>query len=65
LPFDDARFEAVVSNFVVHHLARPDVVFREVCRVLEPGGSFAFVVFERPEAQSSIGAFLRGCRRTS
>jgi ubiquinone/menaquinone biosynthesis C-methylase UbiE len=58
LPFDDASFRAVVSNFVVHHLARPDVVFREVCRVLEPGGSFAFVVFERPEAQSSIGAFF-------
>jgi ubiquinone/menaquinone biosynthesis C-methylase UbiE len=58
LPFDDASFQTVVSNFVVHHLARPDVVFREVYRVLEPGGSFAFVVFERPEAQSSIGAFF-------
>ncbi len=58
LPFGDASFEAVVSNFVVHHLARPDVVFREVCRVLNPGGRFAFVVFERPEAQSSIGAFF-------
>jgi ubiquinone/menaquinone biosynthesis C-methylase UbiE len=58
LPFDDGSFEAVVSNFVVHHLARPGVVFREVCRVLKPGGRFAFVVFERPEAQSSIGAFF-------
>ncbi len=58
LPFGDASFEAVVSNFVVHHLARPDVVFREVCRVLKPGGCFAFVVFERPEAQSSISAFF-------
>lgn len=58
LPFDDASFDAVVSNFVVHHLARPDIVFREVHRVLEPGGRFAFVVFERPEAQSSIGAFF-------
>ena len=58
LPFDDASFEAVVSNFVVHHLARPDVVFREICRVLKPDGRFAFVVFERPDAQSSIGAFF-------
>lgn len=58
LPFDEASFQSVVSNFVVHHLARPDVVFREVCRVLEPGGSFAFVVFERPEAQSSISTFF-------
>ena len=58
LPFEDASFDAVVSNFVVHHLARPDIVFGEVFRVLKPGDRFAFVVFERPEAQSSIGAFF-------
>jgi len=58
LPFDDESFDAVVSNFVIHHLSRPEVVFREVCRVLKPGGRFAFVVFEKPEAQSSIGAFF-------
>lgn len=59
LPFENDSFDAVVSNFVVHHLARPDVVFREVCRVLKPGGCFAFIVFEAPEAQSSIGAFFQ------
>ena len=58
LPFADASFDAIVSNFVVHHLARPDVVFGEVRRVLRPGGRFAFVVFDRPEAQSSIGVFF-------
>ncbi len=58
LPFDPGMFDAVVSNFVVHHLARPECVFREVCRVLKPGGRFAFAVFEAPEAQSSIGAFF-------
>lgn len=58
LPFGDNSFDAVVSNFVVHHLARPDVVFKEVSRVLKPGGCFAFIVFEAPEAQSSIGAFF-------
>lgn len=58
LPFGEATFDAVVSNFVIHHLARPDVVFGEARRVLRPGGRFAFVVFERPEAQSSIGAFF-------
>jgi ubiquinone/menaquinone biosynthesis C-methylase UbiE len=35
LPFDDGVFDAVVSNYVVHHLARPEVVFREVSRVLK------------------------------
>ncbi len=58
LPFDSGTFDAVVSNFVVHHLARPEVAFKEVCRVLKPGGRFAFTVFAAPEAQSSIGAFF-------
>ena len=58
LPFDDGGFDAVVSNFVVHHLARPEVVFREVSRVLKPGGRFAFVVWGAQEEQSSFGAFF-------
>jgi SAM-dependent methyltransferase len=58
LPFDAESFDAVVSNFVVHHLARPQVVFEQVRRVLKPGGRFAFTVFADPEAQSSIGAFF-------
>ena len=58
LPFEAGTFDAVVSNFVVHHLARPTVVFQEVCRVLKRGGRFAFVVFGAPEAQSSISAFF-------
>lgn len=58
LPFDAGTFDAVVSNFTVHHLARPEVVFKEICRVLAPGGRFAFVVWGAPEAQSSVGAFL-------
>ena len=35
LPFEDGVFDSVVSNYVVHHLARPDVVFREISRVLK------------------------------
>jgi len=58
LSFAANTFDAVVSNFVVHHLARPTAVFQEVCRVLKPGGRFAFVVFGAPEAQSSLGAFF-------
>jgi ubiquinone/menaquinone biosynthesis C-methylase UbiE len=58
LSFDDGAFDAVVSNYVLHHLARPKVVFREIARVLKPGGCFAFVVWGAPEDQSSIGAFF-------
>jgi SAM-dependent methyltransferase len=58
LPFEEDSFDAVVANFVVHHLARPEIVFSEVRRVLKPGGRFAFVVWGAPEEQSSIGAFF-------
>lgn len=58
LPFAADYFDAVVANYVVHHLARPERVFSEVCRVLKPSGHFAFAVWGPPEEQSSIGAFF-------
>ena len=58
LPFEAGSFDAVVANFVVHHLARPETVFREVQRVLKSGGRFAFAVWGAPEEQSSIGVFF-------
>jgi len=58
LPFAADNFDAVVANYVVHHLARPERVFSEVCRVLKTSGHFAFAVWGPPEEQSSIGAFF-------
>ena len=58
LPFEAGSFDAVVANYVVHHLARPERVFSEIYRVLKPGGRFAFAVWGPPEEQSSIGAFF-------
>lgn len=58
LPFESGVFDVVVSNYTVHHFARPEVVFREVSRVLKPGGGFVFAVWGAPEEQSSIGAFF-------
>ncbi len=58
LPFEAGSFDAVVANYVVHHLARPEKVFAEIRRVLKPGGRFAFAVWGAPEEQSSIGAFF-------
>jgi ubiquinone/menaquinone biosynthesis C-methylase UbiE len=58
LPFDDRTFDAVVSNCVVHHLARPAAVFGEVSRVLVPGGRFAFSVWGAAEEQTGFGVFF-------
>ena len=42
LPFPDARFDVVVSQFGHMFAPRPDVAIREMLRVLKPGGTIAF-----------------------
>ena len=44
MPFEAARFSAVVSFTMLHHIPSPqsqDRLLAEVCRVLRPGGVFA------------------------
>jgi SAM-dependent methyltransferase len=38
LPFSDALFDIAISSHVAEHLAEPEHVFRELVRVLKPGG---------------------------
>jgi ubiquinone/menaquinone biosynthesis C-methylase UbiE len=48
LPFADASFDVVVSNFVLHELATAadrERMLREIARVLRPGGQLALVDF--------------------
>jgi SAM-dependent methyltransferase len=42
IPYGDATFDLVFSDNVVEHLSEPLEVFREVRRVLKPGGMFLF-----------------------
>jgi SAM-dependent methyltransferase len=42
LPFPDGHFDACVSNYVLEHVEDPRVHFREVARVLRPGGTYLF-----------------------
>ena len=43
LPFRDATFDAVVGVDFVHHLSTPLEFFRDVARVLKPGGELRVV----------------------
>src|SRR5215469_396650 len=48
MPFPDAAFDAVVSNFGVHHVPRPERALAEALRVLRPGGRVAFATWAEP-----------------
>ena len=48
LPYADDTFDAVVSNFGIHHVPRPPLALREAYRVLRDGGRVAFTVWADP-----------------
>jgi SAM-dependent methyltransferase len=58
LAFPDGSFDAVVGNFVIHHLARPELAAAEFVRVLVPGGRLALTVWDVPEQARFLGVFL-------
>jgi ubiquinone/menaquinone biosynthesis C-methylase UbiE len=47
LPFPDAKFDRVVANFALLHLAQPEHGMAEAARVLKPGGRFAFTTWAK------------------
>lgn len=60
LPYRDGAFQRVVSSFVLHHLDRERKLeaFRELRRVLSPGGSLHVLDFGRPRGVAA-GALAR------
>ena len=58
LPFDDDRFDAVTCCVSVDYLTRPVEVFREVARVLRPGGIFVCTFSNRCFPTKAIRGWL-------
>src|SRR5262245_4725188 len=59
LPFDAASMDAVVMNFGLLHLARPDQAIGEARRVLVPGGRYGFTIWAGPEEAVGFGMVLK------
>jgi ubiquinone/menaquinone biosynthesis C-methylase UbiE len=58
LPIPDASFDAVVANFLLLHLGRPEQAAAELARVLAPGGRLALTVWDVPERALFLGVLL-------
>jgi|SRR5688572_5521098 len=58
LPFDEARFDAIVSNFGVGHFARPEPVAVELVRALARGGRAALSWWDGPAEARVNGVFF-------
>ena len=58
LPFPDGSFDAVVGNFIMLHLGRPEQAVAEFVRVLAPGGRLALTVWDVPENARLLGVLV-------
>ncbi|HEY2222110.1 methyltransferase domain-containing protein [Actinomycetospora sp.] len=58
LPFADAAFDAAVCTVSVDYLTSPVAVFREVGRVLRPGGRFALTFSNRCFPTKAVRGWL-------
>ncbi len=58
LPFDDASFDAAVCCVSVDYLTRPVEVFRQVARVLRPGGMYVCTFSNRCFPTKAVRGWL-------
>lgn len=58
LPFEDAAFDVVLNSVSVDYLVKPFEVFREVGRVLKPGGLFPVIFSNRMFPEKAVKVWV-------
>lgn len=43
VPFEDSSFDVVMSRLAFHHFEKPETVYREMVRLLRPGGKLVII----------------------
>jgi len=62
LPFPKCSFDIVVASWVLEHLATPAAAFREIARLLRPGGRFFLLTPNRMHLLPRASGFIAGLR---
>ena len=58
LPYPDQSFDGVISNSIIHHLPDPMAAFREIGRVIRPGGLILIRDLMRPDTPEAAQALV-------
>jgi SAM-dependent methyltransferase len=58
IPGGPGAFDAVLGNFVLNHVGRPEVALAEAYRVLRPGGWLALSSWDAPSRNRVLGLVL-------
>lgn len=59
LRFDDAMFDAVISNSLIHHVPDPQTVLSEMVRVCKPGGRIFVRDLYRPDSMTLVESLVQ------
>ena len=58
LSYPDLSFDGVISNSIIHHLPDPMAAFREISRVIRPGGLILIRDLMRPDTPEAAQALV-------